>query len=69
MNVVTDVVKSEIPLLLSKERMKKAGKKIDFVKNKVIIFGKEISLLFTSSGHYQVVMLLYLLVIIQQKKG
>ena len=69
LNVVTDVVKSEIPLLLSKESMKKAGTKIDFVKNKVIIFGKEIGLLFTSSGHYQVVMLLCLLVIIQQKKG
>ena len=68
-NVVTDVVKSEIPLLLSKESMKKAGTKIDFVKNKVIIFGKEIGLLFTSSGHYQVIMLLCLLVIIQQKKG
>ena len=39
MNVVTDVVKSEIPLLLSKESTKRAGTKIDFVKDKVIIFG------------------------------
>ena len=54
MNVVTDVVKSEIPLLLSKESMKKAGTKIDFVKDKIIIFGKEISLQFTSSGHYSI---------------
>ena len=38
-NVVTDVVKSEIPLLLSKESRKRAGTKIDFVKDKVIIFG------------------------------
>ena len=38
-NVVTDVVKSEIPLLLSKESTKKAGTKKDFVKDKVIIFG------------------------------
>ena len=38
-NVVTDVVKSEIPLLLSKESTKRAGTKIDFVKDKVIIFG------------------------------
>ena len=52
-NVVTDLVKSEILILLSKESMKKAGRKIDFVKEKVIIFDKEISLLFTSSGiHY-----------------
>ena len=43
-NVVTDVVKSEIPLLLSKESMKKAGTKINFVNDKVTIFGKEISL-------------------------
>ena len=41
-NVVTDVVKSEIPLLLIKESMKKAGRKINFVKNKVITFAKEI---------------------------
>ena len=46
-NVVTDVEKSEIQLLLSKETMKKAGTKIDFVNDKVIIFGKEISLQFT----------------------
>ena len=38
-NVVTDVVESEIPLLLSKESTKKAGTKKDFVKDKVIIFG------------------------------
>ena len=43
MNVVTDVVKSEIPILLSKESMKKAGTKIDFVSHKVIIYGKETS--------------------------
>ena len=30
-NVVIDLVKSEIPLLLSKEVMKKAGTKADFV--------------------------------------
>ena len=53
-NVVTDVVKSEIPLLLSKESMKKAGTKIDFVKDKVIIFGKKISLQFILSGQYAI---------------
>ena len=55
-NVVTDVVKSEIPLLLIKESMKKAGTQIDFVKDKVIIFGKKISLQFTSSGHYAILL-------------
>ena len=53
-NVVTDVAKSEIPLLFSKENIKKAGTKIGFVNDKVIIFGKEISLQFTSSGHYAI---------------
>ena len=42
MSVVTDVVKSEIPLLLSKESVKKAGTKLDFVNQKVIIFGKRL---------------------------
>ena len=54
MNVVTDVLKSEIPLLLSKESVKKAGTKLDFVNQKVIIFGKEIGLQFTLSGHYAI---------------
>lgn len=53
-NVETDVVKSEIPLLLSKDSMKKAGTKIDFVNDKINIFGKEINLTFTSSGHYTI---------------
>ena len=53
-DVETDVVKSEIPLLLSKESMKKTGTKIDFVKDKLIIFGKEISFQFTSSSHYAI---------------
>ena len=34
--------------------MEKAGTKTDFVKDKVIIFGKEISLQFTLSGHYTI---------------
>ena len=55
-NLVTDAVKSEIPLLLNKESMKKAGTQIDFVKDKVIIFGKKISLQFTSSGHYAILL-------------
>ena len=53
-NVETDVVKSEILLLLSKDSMKKAGTKIDFVNDKINIFGKEINLQFTSSGHYAI---------------
>ena len=50
--IITDVVKYDIPLLLSKEAMKKANTKIDFKQDKVIIFGKEINIKFTSKGHY-----------------
>ena len=32
----------------------KAGTKLDFVNQKVIIFGKEIGLQFTLSGHYAI---------------
>ena len=52
--IKTDVVNSEIPLLFSKESMKCAGTKIDFLEDKVNIFGKDISLHFTSSGHYSI---------------
>ena len=52
--VETDVVKSEIPLLLSKNSMKKANTKIDFTNDKVNIFGKEVDLQFTSSGNYAI---------------
>ena len=47
--IKTDVVNSEIPLLLSKKSMKCAGPKIDFLQDKVSIFGKDISLQFTSN--------------------
>ena len=50
--ITTDVVKYDIPLLLSKEAMKKANTKIDFKQDKVIIFGREINIKFTSIGHY-----------------
>ena len=48
----TDVVKSEIPLLLSKGSMKAAESKIDFVNDRINMFGKDIHLHFTTSGHY-----------------
>ena len=39
--VRTEVVKSDIPLLLSREAMKKAGVKIDLEKDTVTIFGED----------------------------
>ena len=49
--VRTEVVKSDIPLLLSREAMKKAGVKIDLGKDTVTIFGEDQVLKITSSGH------------------
>ena len=43
-----------IPLLLSKNSIKKPNTKIDFANDKVNIFGKNVDLQFTSSGHYAI---------------
>ena len=50
--LVTDVVNSDIPLLLSKNSMKKAGIMIDMNTDTARIFGKTVPLDTTSSGHY-----------------
>ena len=50
--VATDVVEYSIPLLLSKEAMKKAKTQMDFQEDKVNIFGKKVKIYFTSIGHY-----------------
>ena len=49
--VRTEVVKSDIPLLLSREAMKKAGVKINLKKDTVTIFGEDQVLKITPSGH------------------
>ena len=41
-----------IPLFLSRKSMQKANTKIDFMKNKAVMFGKEIEFRFATSGHY-----------------
>ncbi|CAC5360727.1 unnamed protein product [Mytilus coruscus] len=48
----TDVVDSDIPLLLSRSAMKRAGVKMDLENDMAIIMEKEVSLNLTSSGHY-----------------
>ena len=50
----TDVIDNKIPLLFSKSAMKKAETVIDFKLDKVSMFGKNIELIFTSTGHYVV---------------
>ena len=41
-----------MPLILSKEAMKKAKTHIDFQRNKITIFGLKIDIKFTSAGQY-----------------
>ena len=53
-SIRTDIVKEEIPLLRSKESMKKANTHIDFANDKVTMFGNQQDLLTTSSGHCSV---------------
>ena len=48
----TEVVDSELPLLLSKEAIKKAEMTIDLVNDKVKILENVVNLEFASSGHY-----------------
>ena len=50
--IKTDVVESDIPLLLSRKSMKVAGVKMDLEHDTANIFGKDISLNLTTSGHY-----------------
>ena len=49
-----EVVPSDIPLLLSKETMKTAKAKINFVEDKIELFGREVPMTCTSSGHYAI---------------
>ena len=51
-NILTDVVECELPLLLSKQFLKDAESNLDFVNDEVTLFGKKIPLQHTSSGHY-----------------
>ena len=50
--IITDVIPNDIPLLLSKESMKKGKAKLNFINDSITIFGNEIPLQTTSTGHY-----------------
>ena len=50
--IVTDVVDSDIPLLLSLDTMKRAEVKLFTSDDSAEIFGVKVSLNFTTSGHY-----------------
>ena len=52
--IETEVIKCELPLLLSKESMKRAETAIDFKNDKVSMLGQTLDLKFTTSGHYAI---------------
>ena len=53
-SIITDVVDSDIPLLLSKDAMKRAGTCLNFEDDSVMMLKKKIPLNCTSSGHYYI---------------
>ena len=50
--VKTDVVHCDIPLLFSRSALKSMGARVDYENDVAVIFGKEVQLAFTSSGHH-----------------
>ena len=50
--IESEVINQDIPLLLSKASLKKAGTVIDLQNDKVMMFNEPIELQFTSTGHY-----------------
>ena len=53
-DIITDVVDSDIPLLLSKAAMKRAKTHLNFENDTVVMLGRKLKLKCTSSGHYYV---------------
>ena len=51
-NITTDVVNSDLPLLLGKPSMKKARVILDLENDKASMFGNDVDLHCTSAGHY-----------------
>ena len=53
-SIITDVGDSDIPLLLSKDAMERAGTCLNFENDSVTMLKKKIPLRCTSSGHYYI---------------
>lgn len=51
-NISTEVVNCDIPLLLSKDSLKKANTVLNLSNDSATMFGEPVRLNFTSSGHY-----------------
>ena len=52
MLLTIEVIENDIPLLLSKDAMKKVNTYIDFANDEIIILNKEIPVKLITSGHY-----------------
>ena len=52
--IESDIVEADIPLLLSKEALKKAGTVLDFNSDTALMFGEQQTLIATESGHYAI---------------
>ena len=50
----TDIVPSDIPLLLSRKSMKRAGMTVDFKNDQAIEFGKQMQLMITKPRYYTI---------------
>ena len=50
--LLTDVVSTDIPLLISRETLQKTNAQIDFKQNKIIMLGEEVDVVISHSGHY-----------------
>ena len=50
--IKVEVVPIELPLLLSKESLKRAGAELDIPNDEAILFGEKLKLELISSGHY-----------------
>ena len=50
--LATHVVECDIPLLMSRQSLKKAHCQIDFVYDRVFMFGKEVNVKLSKTGHY-----------------
>lgn len=55
--IKVEIIESDIPLLLSKESMKKAGMIIHLSEDTAVVFGQKLNLNTTSAGHYVIPLL------------
>ena len=52
--IEVEIVKENIPLLLSKDSLKKAGTVLNMINDKAIMFGKDVPLHLSTNGHYAI---------------